>query len=108
MGSQLLTEMERGLLLLALSPHLLTAFRTENCSHHHLQEAITQFEACVDQTVTVNICSAFAQLDICFPRYMSSCLPAPAVQEVTVNAKAVLRKAMEMILSDHQQQYGGF
>ena len=29
------------------------------------------------------------------------------MDEVTLNAKAVLRKAMELILSDHQQQYGG-
>ena len=67
--SQLLTEMERGLLLsLLLSPLLAIAFRTDNCSHHDLQEALTQYEACMDQTITVNICSAFAQVDICFPR----------------------------------------
>ena len=29
------------------------------------------------------------------------------MEEITLNAKAVLRKAMEMILSEHQQQYGG-
>ena len=30
------------------------------------------------------------------------------VTEVTENAKANLRKAMELILEDHQLQFGGF
>jgi len=84
------------------------AFTTENCTHQNLQSALTGFQACVDQVVTIDICSSFSQLDTCFPRYFSSCLSRSAVEEITLNAKAVLRKAMEMILSDHQQQYGGF
>ena len=58
--------------------------------------------------MTTNICSSFTQLDICLPKHFGKCLSQLEVREVTVNAKANLRKAMELILEDHQLQYGGF
>ena len=60
------------IILLLLSSGLLTAFRTDSCSHEELQLALTEFEACTEETLSVNICSTFAQLDICFPRSLTT------------------------------------
>ena len=60
------------IILLLLSSGLLTAFRTDSCSHEELQSVLTEFEACTEETVSVNICSTFAQLDICFPRSLTT------------------------------------
>lgn len=85
-----------------------SAFRTDKCSHEQLDQALSQFEECVEEGISTNICTSFYQLDLCFPRHFSDCLNQTQVQEITQNAKAVLRKALELILEDHQLQYGGF
>jgi len=85
-----------------------SAFKTEKCSHHQLEQALSEFETCVDGGLSTNICTSFYQLDLCFPRHFSHCLSDEEVVEITQNAKANLRKALELIFEDHQLQYGGF
>ena len=103
MLSALLPAILAGILLSEIS-----AFKTDECSHEQLDQALTQFEGCVVQGISTDICNSFYQLDLCFPRHFSDCFNQTQVQEITQNAKAVLRKALELILEDHQLQYGGF
>ena len=65
------------------------------------------FESCVEEGISNDICVAFNQLDVCFPRHFEQCFSQSEINEIINNGKAVLRKALEMILADQQLQFGG-
>ena len=46
-------------------------------------------------------------MDTCFSEYYGKCLKNSEVKEVKENGKAVLRKALDLIMEDQQLQYGG-
>ena len=79
-----------------------------SCMDMGVGSSLEHFEGCFEQTGKVDICSSFNQLDICFPRHFGKCFEDEVVDEITETAKAVLRKAMEMILEDQQHHFGGF
>jgi len=87
---------------------LVNAFRTGTCDHDELEASLEHFESCFEHNGKLDICSSFDQLDVCFPRHFHKCFEKEVVDDITKNAKAVLRKAMEMILSDQQHSFGGF
>ena len=93
-------------LLAAVAPLLLggvSPFQTSQCSHAQLEEALADFESCVDEGLSrcqqhsassrnilvrkvslapllfSDICLTFASLDTCLPRHFSRCFPRPEV-----------------------------
>jgi len=87
---------------------LVLTFRTETCSHEKLQVELKAFENCMEADLSFNVCSTFQQMDTCFSEYYGKCLKNSEVKEVKENGKAVLRKALDLIMEDQQLQYGGF
>ena len=62
----------------------------------------------MDADLSFNVCSTFQQMDTCFSEYYGKCLKNSEVKEVKENGKAVLRKALDLIMEDQQLQYGGW
>merc|ERR1711971_677074 len=96
----------KSILLLGISPT--SSFKTNNCSHEQLEVSLNGFDSCVEEGISNDICAAFNQLDVCFHKHFEQCFSQSEIDAIIKNGKAVLRKALELILEDQQLQFGGF
>ena len=69
--------------------------------------SLNGFDSCVEEGISNDICAAFNQLDVCFHKHFEQCFSQSEVGAIIKNGKAVLRKALELILEDQQLQFGG-
>ena len=69
--------------------------------------SLNGFDSCVEEGISNDICAAFNQLDVCFHRHFDQCFSPSEIDSIIKNGKAVLRKALELILEDQQLQFGG-
>ena len=69
--------------------------------------SLNGFDSCVEEGISNDICAAFNQLDVCFHRHFDQCFSPSEINSIIKNGKAVLRKALELILEDQQLQFGG-
>ena len=69
--------------------------------------SLNGFDSCVEEGISNDICAAFNQLDVCFHKHFEQCFSLSEIDSIIRNGKAVLRKALELILEDQQLQFGG-